>query len=146
MRKPTKKQLTQRLFDACSKWLRLLWVGDWDLTVLLADLNDDGAESPGEGFKNEAEVAIQVPYKMVTITGDEATIASMSDRALDETACHEVMHVVISPLGMLMDELIDELPAAKRDIYRKWKKRELEDVTASLTNAVRALHRAPKGR
>ncbi|KKL60346.1 hypothetical protein LCGC14_2206200 [marine sediment metagenome] len=144
MKKLTRKQCSQRLYSACFKWLKLLWVGDFDLLVRIDDLKDEEKES--SGFKIDAKSSINTPYKLITIVGDEESIRTMNDRALDETACHEILHIILDPLHSLLDEVITKLPKSKHEPYTNWTTRELESTTTHLTNVVRALYRAPKGK
>ena len=142
-RKLTEKQCRERLFKACFKWLKLLWVGDFDLGVKIDDLNEI---LPSGAFKIDAKTNIETQYKLITVTGDEESIRTMNDRALDETACHEIIHIILDPLHSLLEEVIHKLPKSKHEPYTNWTIRELESTTTHLTNVIRALHRAPKGK
>ena len=142
MKKLTRKQCARHFYTHCFKWLKLLWVGDFDLTVKIDDLNE---VSPGGAFKIDAKASIDTSYKLITITGDEESIRTMSDRAIDETACHEILHIILDPLHSLLEEVISKLPKSKREPYTNWTICELETATTHLTNVVRALYMSPKG-
>lgn len=143
MKKLTKKQCAERLYTACFKWLKLLWVGDFDLIVKVDDLNDPSSTG---AFKTDAKANITTPYKLITITGDEESIRTMNDREIDELACHEIMHIILDPLHELLLEVISKLPKAKHEPYTNWLTRELESTNTHLTNVARALYKAPKGK
>ena len=143
MKKLTKKQCAQRLYSACFKWLKLLWVEDFDLTVKIDNLNNPLSSG---AFKTDAITNIETPYKLVTIVGDEESICTLSDRVLDETACHEIIHIILDPLHSLLEEVINKLPKSKREPYTNWTIRELESTTTHLTNVIRARHMSPKGK
>lgn len=142
-RKLTRKQCVQRLHSACFKWLKLLWVGDFDLTVKVDDLNNPSSTG---SFKTDAKTNVETLYKLVTIIGDEESIRTMNDRVLDETACHEIIHIILDPLHSLLEEVINKLPKAKHEPYMNWMVRELESTTTHLTNVIRARHMSPRGK
>ena len=143
MKRSHKKNQQKRFYAACYKWLRLLWMGDFDLVVSLADLNNDA--DADSNYRTNAEVEIQTRYKLITVVGDRAQITKMGDEELDDIACHEIVHAVVAPVGELLSTVIDELPAGKRSVYYDWKKRETETVTTHITNVMQNLHKAPRG-
>lgn len=139
----TKKKQSRRFFRACLKWLHLLGLSRHELITNLDDMNKEAVNS---NWRDAARVETRARYRSIRVTGDKKTISELDDDTLDETACHEMVHAVLAPLDEFIDEIIDELPASKRDTYNSWRNRELEEVTTHLEVVVRGLYRAPKGK
>ncbi len=146
MEKTTRKQkkALKKFNAACVKWRRLLWLGDFNLDVSLADLNPESDKN--SAYRTHADSEIQTPYRLITIRGDTDQISNMSDSCVDDVARHELIHAVVAPLNELLNQIIEELPANKRGPYYDWKRREIEAVTTHLTDVTYVLHRAPKGK
>ena len=140
----SKKNQRKRWHRACVKWLYLLGLGRYELFTLLDNLNEE-AHKNSDWFAS-AKMESQARYRTIKIIGDEEVIGGMDDEALDETACHEVVHATMAPLVEFLDRVLDELPAKKQDTFIAWRNREVEEVTTHLTTTVRGLHRAPKGK
>ena len=146
MKKATRKEkrALKKFNAACVKWRRILWLGDFELTTVFADLNKKRDEDSVYGTQAQNETEIK--YGLITITGDESQIPMMDDESLDGTACHELLHTVLAPLGDLLHQIIEELPSSKQGPYYNWKSREIETVTTHLTRVVRDLYASPRGK
>ncbi len=141
----------RRLRGACLKWRRLLWLDSYEFDVRFTakgafDKRED-EENHGEdsSFVIYAVTEASSEYLTARIEADEGETRRSSDDRLDATACHEVVHVLMEPLMRVSWEMLYELPAHKREVYRKWRRNECEALTSKLTSILRELHKAPRG-
>ena len=145
-----RKQL-RRLRGACLKWRHLLWLNNYEFDIRFASEGGfdkrESKENHGEdsAFTIYAVTESSPEYMTARIEAKESETRHASDDALDSMACHEVIHVLMGPLDRVSWEMLHELPAQKREIYKKWRQNELEELASKLTNILRVLYKAPRG-
>lgn len=133
--------------DACVKWVRLLWVGNYEVTYQILDdpvsekreIDDDGE------FVTVATASVRPEYFRALLSIKRSRMRDCTDEELDENACHEVLHIAMAPFADAFYDLIEAMPKAKREGWRARRAYEHERVTSHLTTVVRFLHKSPRG-
>jgi len=101
-----------RLFQKyISQWMTKFRLGEWDVTYLFRDDN----------FERLAECAPEPDVKQALIILFDHWQIEPSEEALEQTACHEVIHVLLSPLMRLAAERYTtekQLADAEHDVIR----------------------------
>ncbi len=146
-----RKNQLKRFNDAVLRWRRLLWLNNYDITVRFADEKKAKERTLKESHGEDTEFAVfgtteTLPdYQTAIIEVVEAEIEVKSDYDVDGTACHEMLHVLMGPFSDVTWEMLHELPPAKREVYKKWRRKAQEELVSRLAGIITSLDRAPKG-
>lgn len=136
----------RRWKDACSKWVRLLWVGNYEVTYQILDGPEHTMKGPHEAeFVTVATASVRPEYFRALLSVQRNRVRECTDDELDENACHEVMHIVMAPLDTVLYDAVESMPAGRREGWHTRRAYELERVTSHLTTVTRFLHRSPRG-
>ena len=128
----------RRWKDACNKWIRLLWVGNYEVTFQVFDEPVDNQRPPNGGaeFVTVATASVRPEYFRALLSIARSRVRDCTDEELDENACHEVMHIVVSPFADAFYELIEAIPKARGEGWTARRMYEHERVTSHLTTVV----------
>ena len=130
----TKKQWTNEF----NMWLkRFNMVNGYAISFEFIKQKD--VPSQGPNFQYAATTSSIPEYKEHGITVNKDWLEETSLTGMKETACHEAIHLVTSPLHSIIMRVIEELPKTKQDIYRDWYRREDEEVTTHLTSILQGM-------
>ena len=111
---------------AVRRWAWRLWLTDWDLaTEVVESLKGEGNGEPA------AEVSCHPEYRQGTVTAVRSYIRLHPDE-VDRIACHEVLHAVVSPLTMFVDNIVDTMPTGMRTIAKESWRVHKESMTNRL--------------
>ena len=135
----------RRWKDACGKWIRLLWVGNYEVTFQILD----GPEKHDGGdpeFVTVATAAVRPEYFRALLSIQRGRVRECTDDELDENACHEVLHIVAAPFADTLYEAVEAMPKARRQGWHARRIYEHERLTSHLTAVARFLYKAPRGR
>lgn len=137
----------RRWRDACGKWVRLLWVGNYEVTYQILDdpANDQRPPNGEAEFVTVATASVRPEYFRALLSIARNRVRECTDDKLDENACHEVMHIVMSPFADTLYEAVEAMPKARRGGWHARRMYEHERVTSHLTTVARFLYRSPRG-
>ncbi len=147
MKKKKPKDKYRRVKDkwikACEKWLHLLWLPDFSISWYFNDEipNEDNGR---DGWKPLASVVAKPQYFDAAITADPTQLIFMDDDDIDAKACHEVMHIVLSPYHEWGEIMMTTLNKNALAGYREYEAASNERVTSRLTQIVRKLFKNSK--
>lgn len=113
------------------KWRDRLWLGQWLVSVDLVDELEGGQES-----QVGARTFSDSLYRHANVKVSRVAWDDISPSRRNRLICHEMVHVATSSLKDFVDELIDEIPAAKRGPYEKWYRAVDESLTEHLCNVL----------
>lgn len=88
----------------------------------------------GTSYKYQAGTTSNPEYRDHEVVISKDWLRGASLQEMNETACHEAIHLITSQTHNLAEIIIGELPKAKQDVYFGWYRRENEEVTSNLTN------------
>lgn len=120
----------------CGKWKERLWLGHWYVDFDYVDAVDQ-SDSP-EGWESTASVKARSAYRNAQIQISASVAKDMSEANLNRTACHEMVHVALSPLTDVFQEVLRSLPLKQREAFDSWRWKESEAVTEHLTSVLLA--------
>ena len=98
-------------------------------------------ENSAGNFERAAESVCYPEYLDHRITVNEGWLKCTDQEELDETICHEMLHIVTAPLWDLGNKIIGELPSQKKAIYEDWFTTENEKAISKLTEIITRLER-----
>ncbi|KKK60373.1 hypothetical protein LCGC14_2172750 [marine sediment metagenome] len=114
---------------AVLRWRDECWLRDWEFDIEMEE--EPSHDREGEGYQLGASTDIISAYKQATVTGIKKALKERPEK-VDETACHEVCHVVLSPLTAATSLFIDQLPRGQRSLAREVWKEANESVASHL--------------
>ncbi len=97
-----------------------------------------------DGWKPIASVVAKPHYFDAVITADPAQLILMDDDDLDSKACHEVMHIVLSPYHEWGETMLATMDKKEVLGYREYELVSNERVTSRLAQIVRKLFKNSK--
>lgn len=87
-------------------------------------------------FEPAASIACSPDYLFHHVDVRASWLKTASKDDVDETACHELIHAVLSPLDSCTYKIMDAIPnKQKREAFMDWYKKEQEQVTTRLANS-----------
>jgi len=107
---------------AVAKWQRLLLLKDYALTLEYDDTTPDGAlyKVPSEAWRWSARAEVKPEYLQACIVVNSAFLEGGITGEIEETARHELVHVVLGRVDNFVNELLRELPGGKRAGFVAW--------------------------
>ncbi len=99
--------------------------------------NDTGeVKIHGSSYLYQAGTTSLPEYRDHEVNVNKSWLHGSSHEEMDETACHEAIHLITSQTHHLAETIIAELPKAKQEVYFDWYRRENEEVTTHLTSVL----------
>lgn len=95
----------ERLLAHIEKWQQKLRLADWDISLF------DG--EPGDSD------AADVHYKVWSMKAEVAIAAAIPQEYEEAQVVHEMLELVMAPLHVLTNTLIDLFPAERREDFRE---------------------------
>ncbi len=127
----TKKTRIKQFGSLVEKWAILLRLSNWSIRLTEGDAGEK-LVTVSEEFVAAAETAVDFPYEMAhVILNNVETYLS-----LNAIACHELVHLVLSPYEELIHQIIDTLPEAEQLGFKRWAFSVEERVTTHLEKAL----------
>lgn len=136
-------KVMKKWINLCNKWINLLWLKDHEVRYKF--LGEKSSSDTGN-WAGVAEVEIQPRYRTALISAYKDVLNELSDGGMEDSACHEVVHILLAPLNEFVTEILDELPKSKRDGWDAYRDFVNERVTQHVTDVVCSLYRSPRGR
>ena len=133
------RRVKDRWIKATEKWLKILWCTGFAITWCFDTIPDE--ENGRDGFIPVASVVTKPQYFEVVITADPVQLVTLSDADLDTKACHEIMHIVISPYTEWGEQMMKTMSRTKLSGYREYESFAHERVVSRLTQIVRRLYK-----
>lgn len=115
------------------KWRGRLWLTQWLITPEVVEEIDP---SDGTAFSTTAEIDASPTYRKAVVKVSKKSWREVTPQQRNRTICHEMLHVVTSPVSDFVKELLEELPPAKRAGFVKWWERVEEGTTEHLCNVI----------
>lgn len=137
------KRNTAKFLRLGERWQRRLWLGDWDVDYVRVE---DLGESGQDGFEEAAQVQTHPRYQKASVKVSESALVKMTDKELNQCSCHEMLHVLTSPITEVAQDLIDLLPEGKRQGWQNHLNYVRESVTEKATQAFLWAEKADKKR
>ena len=129
--------LARRWNAAVGKWKRVLWLTHWRIDTSIQDRQDAtpnvSAATPAS-FGTIAQADTISCYRQSEIKLTRGSIASKNPKEMNESACHEVLHVVVAPYDAMVQEMLMALPQEKREGFEKWHDQAKEELVTHLQN------------
>ncbi|KKK54999.1 hypothetical protein LCGC14_3079000 [marine sediment metagenome] len=143
-KKPRDKyhKVKDKWIKATEKWLLLLWLPDFNISWYFNEIPDE--DEGRDGWKPIASVVAKPHYFDAVITADPAQLILMDDDDLDSKACHEVMHIVLSPYHEWGETMLATMDKKEVLGYREYELVSNERVTSRLAQIVRKLFKNSK--
>lgn len=116
-----------------STWLKRFYM-DKGHQVTYDFSGSQSVEIHGTLMQYQAGTTSLPEYKDHDVKINNEWLYKATQDEMNETACHEAIHLVTSPLHSLTEAIIDELPKAKQAVYIDWYRNTNEAVTTHLTN------------
>ena len=133
------RRVKDKWIKATEKWLKILWCNDFAITWYFDTIPDE--ENGRDGFLPIASVVTKPQYFETILTADPVQLATLSDADLDTKACHEIMHVVLSPYNEWAEQAMRTMDKKEILGYREYESFANECVTSRLTQIVRRLYK-----
>ena len=127
-----KRQVREGILEYLRKWQRILRLEDWQLCIEWAK-----EESP-----RDATMMVWWPrhYQSVDITVYPCAF-KRSPIVLEQTACHEMLHLILAPTE---DALVDMI-GKETEVFRRWhdvNERAIDRLAIALCKAVESYDKA----
>ena len=133
------RKVKDKWIESTEKWLKILWCEEFAITWYFSTIPDE--ENGRDGFVPIASVVTKPQYFEVVIIADPVQLATLSDEDIETKACHEVMHVVLSPYAEWGEQMMSTM--GKKEVlgYRTYESFVHERVVSRLTQIVRRLYK-----
>ena len=115
------------------KWKQRLWLGPWYISFEYPEELDEDRQ---DNWQVTAQVKTQPAYKTAFVSIAARGVKDMSEVNMNRQACHEVVHVALSPLNDMCREVMKSLPIKQADAFDRWRAKENEYVTEHLTSVL----------
>lgn len=131
---------SERWVETCHKWLRRLWLSDYcvdyrvSAEVSRREVDADTGEPIITAWQALAETQVVPHYQTAIITAHPDTL-KLPQREMETVACHEVAHIMLAETAVVVEALVGELPAGRRQGYKDWWYTVHELVTTRIENA-----------
>ncbi len=126
----------RRWRGAVSRARKRLWLEQHDVASNVVDEMTNDHPGKSDEFESIAKTTSISHYMMANLAAKRSAVESKSDAELDELACHEMLHVVLSPITDFVETFLDDFPAEKKKVLEKWWDRTNERVTEHLTRVI----------
>jgi len=136
------RRVKDKWIKATEKWLDILWCKEFAVTWYFDNIPDE--ESGRDGYVPIASVVTKPQYFDAVITADPVQLVTLSDEDIETKACHEIMHIVLSPYAEWGEQAMQTM--GKKEVlgYREYESFAHERVASRLTQIVRRLGRNSK--
>jgi len=136
------RQAKRELRGLVGKWADRLGLDNWRIRVDLVRLPSLPASAGKWGRRACARASFNVAYRQAVVSAEETVWDRLPPAERERTACHETLHIVISPLMHVAEQMMADLPKGRREVYEKWLNMADEQVTEQLAAAL--VGRRPK--
>jgi predicted nucleotidyltransferase len=123
---------------ACEYWKKFFGLEDYTFAFEVLSDEDAKVKEAVEDHEEESDFSIAVTtetsteYKTAKIKVRGSLFDGLEASEISERACHEVLHVFLTPMTNVSWEMLYDLDKKKRSVYEKWRRYESEETVSTL--------------